>query len=612
MRLRRRLIFDLGLVWFSILGIVLGGCGSRGGEFPRSGSAAGFNLVLITLDTTRADHLGSYGYSKAETPHLDRLAREGIRFADAVSPAPMTLVSHTSILTGLDPDHHGVRNNGQFRLDPSRVTLAETLAPHGYQTAAFVSSFVLDARYGLAQGFQEYDDRVEPFPAQPFSGLGERPAKAVTDSALLWLEKRSRSQPFFLWVHYYDPHSEYKPPEEFARRFPGDPYDGEIAYMDSQIGRLLTALQEAGKLLVIVAGDHGESFGEHNEYAHSRLIYETTQHVPLILWSPQLIHESRVVDDAVVGLVDIFPTVVDLLGIEDSGKVDGRSLRLGREDPDRAIYIETMAPYLESGWAPLQGLRRHRDKYIFAPKPEYYDLVADPGESRNLYGQPTGRAATVSRLVNELQTRLEQGPSPESVAASASAPDAESLRQLQALGYLRGGGSPHPVEGSVLPDPKDMMGIQALLMASRGLRKEGRLEEALGKAKQALETAPKDPEVLEENGLVYIEMNRLGEAEQALRAYSALKPNPNIDILLAEILAETGRSSEGEALLRRAMELEPDHGGVMITLGDLLAAEGKYGKAMEWYQKAKRVDPYRATEIADRRIVDLRRRASGS
>ncbi len=589
-------------IW--ILAVALGACGRETVPLT-SGSAAGFDVALITVDTTRADRLGAYGYENAETPHLDRLAAEGIRFADAVSPAPLTLVAHASILTGLDPHHHGVRHNGQYRLDPSRVTLPEILQQNGYETAAFVSGFVLDSRYGIAQGFDHYDDRTEPLPGQPFGGLGERSAEAVTDAALAWLADRRSTKPLFLWVHYYDPHAEYKPPPAFPS---SSPYDGEIAYMDSHIGRLTSKLdQTKERLLLIVAGDHGESFGEHAEYTHSRLLYETTQRVPLLLWSPALVSKPRVIDE-VVGLVDIFPTVLDLLGIENGFPGDGVSLRLAEIEPERSIYLETMAPYLDNGWAPLHGLRRRHDKYIFAPRPEYYDLTADPAESANLYDK---RREAVAELAKELAGMLEGTPSAETIAAAATKPDPESLRRLQALGYLSGAGTTS-AEGGDRPDPKDMMPIQGMVMESRGLRRAGRLDEALAKAREALERAPKDLEVLEENALVYIEMNRLPEAEAALRAYTASKPNPNIYILLAEILAETGRLPEGEALLSRAMELEPDHGGVMITKGDLLAKQGKDDEALDWYQKAKAVDPYRATAVADRRIVELRGRPSGS
>jgi Flp pilus assembly protein TadD len=377
--------------------------------------------------------------------------------------------------------------------------------------------------------------------------------------------------------------------------------------MDSQIGRLIAELEKTGKnLLVFVAGDHGESFGEHSEHGHSRFLYESTQRVPLLIWSPGSLLSPRVVEDTAVGLVDLFPTVLDVLGIAGKRRTDGVSLRLAANERDRAFYMESMAGYLESGWAPLFALRRHQDKYVQAPRPEYYRLLEDPGERENLYPKSKDEAPA-SMLSSRLSERLATGPSAEAVASSAAAPDPESLRRLQALGYLSGAG-PAAENERDLPDPKDMLNVQGILMESRGLRKEGRMEDALSRSLEAFERAPKDLGVLEELGMVYIGMNRIEDAERVLRAYGELKANPNIYMLLATILAETGRRPEGEALMQEAMELEPDHGGLMITWGDFLAARGNYREAMEWYQKAKRVDPYRASSLADRRIVELRTR----
>jgi len=593
----------------ALLCLLLSACGPQPDALApipiAPGTLRGRDVVLITLDTTRRDHIGCYGAAPSVTPNIDRLCARGVRLDQATAVAPVTLPAHASMLTGLYPPRHGARYNGERQLVEAQHTLAELLQAQGYRSAAFVSAFVLDRRFGLAQGFDHYDDRTEPLPGQPFGGLGERSATAVTDAALGWIGAREAARPLFLWVHYYDPHAEYKPPPAYSS---SSPYDGEIAYMDAEIGRLMATLEESSdRLLLVVAGDHGESFGEHSEYSHSRLLYETTQRVPLLLWSPALLSKPRVVD-GVVGLVDIFPTVLDLLGIENRTSGDGVSFRLAGSDPERSIYMETLAPYLDNGWAPLHALRRRRDKYIFAPRPEYYDLSADPGERDNLHEE---RGEAAAKLAEELARRLEGTPSAEAIAAAAMKPDPESLRRLQALGYLSGD-APMPSEDASLPDPKDMMPIQGLLMESRGLRRAGRLEEALAKARGALEQAPRDLEALEETALVYIEMNQLSEAEAALRAYAASKPNPNIYILLAEILAETGRLAEGEALLSEAMELEPDHGGVMITTGDLLAKRGSYEEALAWYLKAKAVDPYRSTAVADRRIVELRRRASGS
>lgn len=577
-------------------------------------AARGFHVVLVTLDTTRADHLGAYGYELAETPVLDRLAAGGILFRDAVSPAPLTLPAHASILTGLDPQHHGVRNNGQYRLEDDHRTLAEILAERGYATAAFVSAFVLDRRYGLAQGFQVYDDRVEPAPGQAFGGLdSQRSAEAVTDAVLQWLDGRSGNEPFFLWTHYYDPHAEYAPPEDYARRFEDRLYDGEIAYMDASLGRLIEALRKYEEnVLVVVLGDHGESLGEHGERLHSHFLYEATQHVPLILWSPALFDGPFVVDDAVVGLVDVVPTILALLGIDDDVSRDGIHLGESRKQPERAVYMETMAPFLDNGWAPLHGLRRHRDKYILAPKPEYYDLSSDPRELDNLFGAGLPEVeATISRLAEALAGELEGTPAREAVAAAAVEPDADSLERLRALGYLSGPGLASAAASSQgLPDPKDMMPVRALLTEARGLRQTQRYAEALEMAQEALSRAPKDLEALQELGLIYIEMDRLEEAEDVLRRYRELKPNPNINILLAQILWKSERVNEARMLLDEARRLEPDHGGVLITYGDFLADQGKVEEALDLYERAKEVDPYRATETADRHIAQLRRRMS--
>jgi tetratricopeptide (TPR) repeat protein len=371
----------------------------------------------------------------------------------------------------------------------------------------------------------------------------------------------------------------------------------------------MTALEEGSEdTLVVVVGDHGESLGEHAEYTHSRLLYEATQHVPLILWSPSLIEGPVVVDNRVVGIVDVFPTLLDILGVGHQGQTDGVSFLRSRDYPDRMIYMETLAPYLENGWSPLHGLRRHEDKYILAPKPEYYDLTRDPRELDNIY-----RVEAAAELTEELALRLRDSPSAEAVAAAATEPDPEALKRLQSLGYLSGTG-PGRVSrsGDELPDPKDMMPVQNLVIEARALRGEGRRKEALGRLEAALEMAPRDLEVLQEAGLTYRQLDRLEEAERILRAYLAIRPNPNINTLLAGILAETGRLAEGEALVRAALELEPDHGGVMITLGDLLSERGDFAEAMRWYNEAKRIDPYRATATADKRIVELRARISGS
>lgn len=579
-----------------------------------SGSAAGFNVVVVTLDTTRADRVGCYGYTGAETPVLDRLAAEGIRFADAVSSVPLTLPAHASIFTGLDPSNHGVRNNGEYRLDASQTTLAEVLQEHGYDTAAFVSAFVLDARFGLDQGFVRYDDRVDAAPGGKFGSLeSQRSAGAVTEAALGWLRTRQRQDPFFLWVHYYDPHDPYMPPSVYADHFRASPYDGEIAYMDAQIGRLINALERApapDRTVVFIVGDHGESLGERHERTHARLIYEDTQHVPLIVWCPALVQGPYLVDDVVVGICDIFPTVLDLLEIAHEGPSDGVSLLRCREHPNRMLYMETMVTYLENGWAPLHGIRRHKDKYIFAPTPEYYDLQADSGELNNLLlGRLSPDAETaVAELRAELAARMKDSPSAESVAAAAMELDPQALRRLQSLGYVSGEVSGDSDE---LPDPKDMMPTWERLEEAKKLRNVGRYSEALAIVNQVLTQWPTDQSVLRELGMIYLGMDRREEAEQAFRKYTEIRPNPDVYILLFEITIRARRFAEAKEFLRQAVSLEPNHGGVIIAQGDWMAVHRRDDEARRFYEKAKRVDPYRAVGVANRRLAKIAKRPGG-
>ena len=572
------------------------------------GAAAGFNVVVVTLDTTRADRLGCYGYANAATPVLDRLAGEGIRFADAVSCVPLTLPAHTSIFTGLIPPNHDVRNNGEYRLDPSRTTLAEVLMGEGYETAAFVSAFVLDRRFGLDQGFSHYDDRVETTTGPRFgTAESQRSASAMTDAVIAWLASRNKDKPLFLWAHYYDPHDPYEPPPEYAQRFSADPYDGEIAFMDAQLGRLLSTLEAEGlaeRTLLIIVGDHGESLGEHHEGTHGRLVYEATQHVPLILWCPPLVTQSQVVDDAAVSIVDVFPTVLDLLGVDFVGPLDGISLRLARQQPDRSVYAETMMTYLENGWAPLYALRRHTDKYILAPQPEYYDLAADPHELTNLLTVQAARPPAAGRLANALDDLLKSGPSAAQVAADAVKVDDEALQKLRSLGYLGGAG---PTEAKELPDPKLMMPVREVFLAAKLAARSRRFDIAYTRLHEVLEQWPNDPSVLRELGMICLQTNRLDEAKQVFSRHIELKPAADILMFLGQIALRERRLDDAKDYIDQALALEPDHGAVLVTRGDIAAMSGNADEAMQWYLRAKEIDPYRATGLADQRIQRLNR-----
>jgi arylsulfatase A-like enzyme len=571
------------------------------------GAAAGFDILLVTLDTTRADRIGAYGHAGAATPVLDALAAGGVRFAEAVTVAPETLPAHATLLTGLLPPRHGVRINGENRLEQRHVTLAEVARSRGYETAAFVSAFVLDARFGLDQGFDHYDDRVEAAEGPVFaSGTNERRADATTDAALLWLRARDRARPYFVWVHYFDPHAPYEPPSPFAARFPGSPYDGEVAFVDAQLGRLLAGLDALGRrdrTLVIVASDHGEGLGDHAERTHGVFLYGSAVRVPLVVSSPRLFPRPAVVDNTVVSLADLAPTILDLLGVEDPPPRDGQSLIATKADPERGAYVESLAPYLDFGWAPLFGLRTLRRSYVLAPRAECYDLREDPGESRNLLTTGSARKGKCSAQARQLERMMTRWPPLEPAGAGAPAMEPDALERLQALGYLRGAG---PGGHGPLADPKDMIDVANLVQDAGALLAAGRPAEALELARRAAARSPRDRTVLNTLAKVYLRLGRLKEAEESLRALRAIQPKADASVLLAQILILDGRHEEAGRLLDEAERLDPRHGGVHIARGDLLARQGRGEEARASYERARKVDPYRAGGAARARLLGLR------
>ena len=390
-----------------------------------------WNVLILTLDTTRADRLGAYGFAGADTPNIDRLAREGAVFEQAESAAPLTLPAHSSLFTGRFPFQHGARDNGAV-LDPAEVTLAQVLRARGFRTAAFPASYVLDARWGLARGFELYDgsfehrrgDGVEP------DGM-RRSADQIVDRALPWLETVSDSQ-FFGWLHFYDAHTPYDPPEGRANRATG--YQGAIAFMDSQIGRVLAFLDARHlreRTLVVLVGDHGESLGEHGERTHGLFVYEGVTRVPLIIRAPSPRMSRRRIPD-VVRSVDVMPTVLDLLGIPVPSSVVGTTLvtRMtgATHETELETYSETLYPRYHFGWSELRALRAGSLKLVDAPRPELYDLDTDPGEEHNLYQL---RPALAAALVRRLRAR-EQGGTGRAPRGQAISPDAGA--RLAALG----------------------------------------------------------------------------------------------------------------------------------------------------------------------------------
>jgi arylsulfatase A-like enzyme len=416
----------------------------------RQREATPTSVVVITLDTTRADRLSTYGFADASMPHLERLAREGVVFHQATSVAPLTLPAHSSLFTGLLPPRHGVRDNADSPLAAGQTTLAEILRAQGFRTAAFVGSVVLDPDRGLSQGFDQYsgvvpDGRPVPVPLQ-------RRAEEVVSEATRWLDGVGDSR-FFVWTHLYDPHRPYDPPEPFRSKYAHDPYVGEIAYADSQIGRLIDELERLDLLdrtIVIVAGDHGESLGEHGERDHGIFVYEGVLRVPLIIRASSIAPRPI---DAVVRLVDVMPTVLNLLGVP-APPMDGVSLgdlmRGKAGDSDLEAYSESLYPR-RLGWSALRAVRAGEFKFIEAPRAELYDLEHDPFELRNIYHERPEIAAALARRLAALNDP------PNRPANDSMRP--ELRQQLAALGYVASSAISSGVGNERAPDPKDCIGL---------------------------------------------------------------------------------------------------------------------------------------------------------
>ena len=557
------------------------------------------NVILVTLDTTRADHLGCYGYARAQTPTLDALARAGVLFTQASSVAPLTQPSHSSIMTGMYPTHHGVRVNGNTALGQEQKTIAEALSEKGYQTAAFIGAFVLDGRWGLNQGFQLYDDQfdLEKHKHLDLASV-QRPADKVVDAALAWLEGH-RQAPFFAWIHLYDAHSPYEPPEPFLSEYraggPAGLYDGEIAFADQQLGRAVSWLQANGldkKTVVIVMGDHGEGLGSHGEGTHGYFVYDYALHVPFLVATP--FRELRGVRvDSQVSAVDVFPTVVALTGIEGPGNVQGRSLLPAmfhpRTDTTTYAYGESMTPSLQFGWSSLQSLRSSRYKLIKAPRPELYDLTADPAEETNIYDrQPSVARDLVQRLDRLVDETSRGAPAP----ATANL-DKETLERLSALGYIGGAVAPKtPGASWTLADPKDKLGIFAAVQQAGELIVKDDYAASARALESALREEPRMSQALLMLGTAYSELGRTKEAKAQFDL--VLKDDPQSVqglIGMANLLVEEGRTDEVIALGKRTLSLDERNSQAHTLLGEVYAARKEPDAALPHFEKAVEIQP---------------------
>jgi arylsulfatase A-like enzyme/Tfp pilus assembly protein PilF len=591
----------------------------------------GLSVLFLSIDTIRSDHVGCYGYKEVETPRIDKLAAEGVRFARAASVAPLTLPSHASMLTGQFPYRHRVRNNGTYRLPEGKETLADRLRAEGYRTAGFVSAFVLDARFGLARGFDTYVDSLPPERESPLQrGIPEVRAEVTIDRAIRWLEKKE-GKPFFLFVHLFDPHQPYEPPEPFLTRYASNLYDGEIAYTDREIGRLLDALERlrlADETLVVLVGDHGQGLGDHGEVTHGTFAYESTVRVPFIIrWPDHPAFREKpfrrgTVVESIVRMVDAAPTILDLLGLPGMPEAEGVSLVPLLLDPDSPLglvhYAESFSSREDFGWSEVRSVSNDRWKFILLPKEELYEVAVDPGETANRIAERPEIAAEMRALLEEIiaEDNRRRG------ETDGIAVDEETRRKLEALGYLAGEADvDEETSYKDLPDPKDRIDLLRKYFASFNLFDRGDFPGGLQALLDLEKEDPASPRVLASIGDAFLAMGdaaraesvytkaiqlgartlptlsnrayallRVGRADEAAEIlHSVLEADPyaqRVHARLGEIALLRGRFQEAEEEYRKEMEIVPTSGVALIGLGKVAEKQNRLPEAIGYYQRA--------------------------
>ena len=541
------------------------------------------NVLLVTIDTLRADALSSYG-GPAQTPNLDRLAQHGARFTFAHSHAVVTLPSHTSILSGLLPYEHGIRDNSGFRVRPGTPTLATRLKSAGFATGAFVGGFPVTKRFGLTPGFDVYDDQLPETRGAIDFAMPERRADVVVTRAVEWMnQQRGR---FFEWVHVFDAHSPYRPPQEFATQYQAQPYYGEVAFVDRALGPLFDKLASLPRpTLVIVTADHGESLGEHGELTHGMFAYEATLHVPLIVAriDPRSGNgRAGVVIDAPVRHADLVPTVLDLIGLEKDASLPGTSLRSlvdGTDRAERTTYFESMTYNLVRGWAPVRGVLSGREKYIDVPIPELYDLARDPKESTNLASGERDRLAVLTNLLRTFNVAPPDRPGRESAEAAAA---------LRSLGYVQGS-APARAVYTEADDPKRLVDLDRDLHRASELTQNGQTDAAIAMMRSVIARRPDTADAYISLAYAYWESGRPQEAIEVLeRALSSGAPDRDVRIRLGIYLAESHSDAAKAIALLQGMSSEDVEAlnGLGIAYGDA----GRYADAIAAFTRILSLD----------------------
>ncbi len=557
------------------------------------------NVLLITLDTVRADRLGCYGYRSIKTPNIDELARVGARFDHAYAQVPLTLPSHVAILTGTYPMFNHVRDFTGVGLPSNVGIISEAFKRHGYATAAFVSAYVLDGSWGLRRGFDVYNDRFDPEQYETRNpGNIQRRGGETVDQFLAWFAHRPAGKPFFAWIHLYDPHSPYDPPEPFHSQYAGHLYDGEIAYADSQLGRVFKALRDAkvfDPTIISFLSDHGESLGEHGEDEHGFFVYNSTIRVPLIIKRAGAATQPSKPVEVVAATVDVAPTLLQLAGFSDplSRQFQGRSLAAAISAPgsteNRSAYSETLYPFNSFGWSPLHALVGRRYAYIQAPQPELYDLVRDPDEKQNLFAQREADANALKAeldLVEKRYTARSEGPGGPPLSQ-------ETLEKLKSLGYLAYSAPAIPAsEMANLPDPKSKIQVFRSTLRATVLAEQGKYAEADEVIRQIAKTETRlylIPYMLAENAM---HEGRLKEAQEQFLA--SLKLNP--DFLqsmrgLARAYHADGQNDKAKPLLELILHKNSHDFLAHYGLGLIASDAGNYSEAIQHYQATVREKP---------------------
>ncbi len=557
------------------------------------------NILLITIDTLRADALGCYG-AAVRTPNLDQLASEGLRFDFAHAHAVLTRPSHTSILTGLYPYEHGVRDHSGYRMKTGTPTIATILKQHGFTTGAFIGGAPLERRFGLADGFDVYDDRLGRTGNSSDFSLAERPAGEVIAPALTWI--RDRPGRWFAWVHLFDPHAPYLPPPPFDQQYSYKPYLGEVAYVDQALRPLLDTIRASARpTLVVVTSDHGEGLGDHGELTHGLFAYESTLHVPLIVAQVGGARSHGTVSHLPVRHVDLVPTMLDAVDVKPPDGLPGRSLLPDRPQPaeaDVSSYFEAMSAMLNRGWAPLSGVIGGREKYIDLPQPELYDLATDAGESTNLLDRrPERRRALEARLRD-----FHAAPPGERFAESP-----EVAATLQSLGYTSGS-APRKVKYTEDDDPKRLIDLDQWIQQGIEAWQHDRRDEALSIYERVIQRRPS-------MAIGYRNMALLqwqnGDAKGAIhtleRAFRAGAIEPGMTTQLGSYLAEAGRPSDAIALLEPLAAPTPADPDALNALGIAYARAGRDDKSSATFRRALAENPTNVQALENIGTLELQR-----